>query len=107
MADGTAPATAAKDGRGLTYPFDAVPGAGEAIEVAPGVLWLRFALPFQLDHVNVYAIRDVGGWVVVDTGLKTAATIAAWETALDATLGGRPVTRLICTHMHPDRKSVV
>lgn len=102
LADGTAPTTAAKDGRGLTYPFDAVPGAGEAIEVARGVLWLRCALPFQLDHVNAYAIRDGDGWVVVDTGLKTSGTVAVWETALDGALGGRPVTRLICTHMHPD-----
>lgn len=102
MADGTAPTTAAKDARGLTYPFDAVPGAGAAIEVARGVLWLRFALPFQLNHVNAYAIRDGDGWTVVDTGLNTPSSIGDWEALLADALGGRPVKRLICTHMHPD-----
>ena len=84
--------------RGLTYPFPAVPGAGEAVTVAPGVLWLRLPLPMALDHINVYALEDGDGWTLVDTGLNTAASIAAWEAAL----AGRPVTRVICTHMHPD-----
>jgi len=102
LADGNTRTTGAQDARGLTYPFDAVPCAGEVIEVARGVFWLRFALPFQLNHVNAYAIRDGEGWVLVDTGLRTGATIKAWETALAGALEGRPVTRLICTHMHPD-----
>lgn len=95
-------AAMAKDARGLTYPFDAAPAPGEAVEVAPGVLWLRFALPFQLDHVNVHAVRDGDGWALVDTGLKTPDAIQAWETALAGPLLGRPITQLICTHMHPD-----
>ena len=86
----------------LHYPLGANVPEQSAVEVTRGVLWLRFALPFQLDHVNVYAVQDGDGWVVVDTGLKTSATVAAWETALDGALGGRPVTRLVCTHMHPD-----
>ena len=101
MADDGA-ATVARDARGLTYPFAGVPAPGEAVEVARGVLWLRFALPFQLDHVNVYALRDGEGWVVIDTGLRTPDAITAWEAALAGPLEGRPITRLICTHMHPD-----
>lgn len=95
-------ATALKGTRGLTYPFDGVPAPGEAVQVARGVLWLRFALPFQLDHVNVYALRDGEGWAVIDTGLRTPDAVAAWEAALAGPLEGRPITRLICTHMHPD-----
>ncbi|HBI19655.1 MULTISPECIES: MBL fold metallo-hydrolase [unclassified Brevundimonas] len=98
--DGAAAVT--RDARGLTYPFAGVPAPGEAVEVARGVLWLRFALPFQLDHVNAYALRDGAGWVVIDTGLRTPDTVAAWETALAGPLEGRRITRLICTHMHPD-----
>lgn len=88
--------------RGLTYPFDGVPGSGEAIGVAPGVLWMRLALPMTLNHVNVYAVEDEDGWALVDTGLNTPPTIEAWEALLAGPLGGRPVTRMICTHMHPD-----
>ncbi|MGV9006196.1 MAG: MBL fold metallo-hydrolase [Brevundimonas sp.] len=88
--------------RGLIYPFPTPPGVGEAVEVAPGVLWLRLPLPMVLDHINVYALEDGDGWTLVDTGLNTPDSIAAWEAALAGPLGGRPVTRVICTHMHPD-----
>lgn len=88
--------------RGVDYPSLSIPGVGEATEVARGVVWLRFALPFQLDHVNVFVIADGDGWTIVDTGLMTSDTIAAWATALAGALGGRPATRVICTHMHPD-----
>lgn len=88
--------------RGLSYPLGAIPAPGEAVEAAPGVLWLRMPLPMALNHVNVYAIADGDGWVVVDTGLRTPDTVTAWEAVLAGPLGGRPVTRVICTHMHPD-----
>ena len=88
--------------RGLTYPLGAPPVAGEAIAAAPGVLWLRLPLPMQLNHINGYAIADGAGWAVVDTGIRTPDSIAGWEAALAGPLGGRPITRVICTHMHPD-----
>lgn len=93
---------ARETGRGLIYPFAAAPPPGGAVEVAPGVLWLRFGLPLALDHVNVYAIDDGDGWAVVDTGMDTPPTREAWETALAGPLAGRRITRVICTHMHPD-----
>lgn len=88
--------------RGLTYPLGDPPGPGLAVEAAPGVLWLRLPLPFALEHVNAYAIRDGDGWAVVDTGLSTSLTRQLWEAALAGPLRGLPVTQLICTHMHPD-----
>lgn len=100
MAEGEAVATVPDTA--LTYPFDGRPAPGEAVSVAPGVLWMRLPLPMALDHVNVWAIADGEGWVIVDTGLKTPVSVESWEIALDGPLGGRPVTRVICTHMHPD-----
>lgn len=87
---------------GLAYAPLATPAPGQAVEVARGVLWLRFTLPLALNHINAWAIRDGDGWAVVDTGLALPDTIEAWEAALAGPLQGRPVTRLICTHMHPD-----
>lgn len=87
--------------RGLTYPW-AAPDAGATLEVAPGVLWLRLSLPMALNHVNVWALADGEGWTVVDTGIQMPATVAHWEQVLDGALGGRPVRRVVCTHMHPD-----
>ena len=78
------------------------PPEGEALEIAPGVLWLQMPLPFKPDAVNVYALRDADGWTVVDTGLDTRRGRALWEGILAGPLAGAPVTRLIATHHHID-----
>ena len=76
-------------------------------ELAPGVLWARFALPFLLNHVNVYLIEDEGGWAVFDTGLGDDVTRAAWEAVFAGALHGQRLTRIICSHFHPDHVGLV
>ena len=80
MADGPASADLpeARESRGLTYPFLAPPGPGEAITVAPGVLWMRLSMPIALDHINVYAVADGDGWVIVDAGLNISSSREGW-----------------------------
>ncbi len=93
-------------GAGLTHPWADPPAPGTATEVAPGLLWMRLPLPMALDHVNVYALADEtpegSGWTLVDTGFASERTRAAWRALLDGPLAGRPVTRVIVTHHHPD-----
>jgi len=86
----------------IRYPFDTPPPEGEALEVAEGVFWMRVPLPMALDHVNVYALDDGDGWTVIDTGLDTPPTREFWDMLMAGPLWGRPVTRLIVTHYHPD-----
>jgi glyoxylase-like metal-dependent hydrolase (beta-lactamase superfamily II) len=86
----------------LDYPFPAPPGGGEALEVAPGVLWLRMPLPFALDHINLWLLADGDGWTQIDTGYGNAVTRALWNSHFATTLGGRPIRRVIATHYHPD-----
>jgi glyoxylase-like metal-dependent hydrolase (beta-lactamase superfamily II) len=86
----------------LTFPHPTPPAPGHAIAVAPGILWVRLALPYRLDHVNVYLIEDGAGWAVLDTGLDDAPTRAAWEALLAEPLAGRALTRILVTHYHPD-----
>ncbi|NML15326.1 MBL fold metallo-hydrolase [Azohydromonas caseinilytica] len=91
----------------LRYPLgDTLPAPGQALELAPGVRWVRMALPFALDHVNVWLLRErldgVDGWSVVDTGIANDATRAAWERVFAEALDGLPLLRVIVTHMHPD-----
>ncbi len=88
----------------LVYPFELAPepGAGDAVEAAPGVLWLRMPLDGSLGFINVWAIEDGDGWTLVDTGMRSDPTAAAWRAAFKGALGGRPVKRVIATHMHPD-----
>lgn len=85
------------------YPFDRVPEPAETIEVAPGVLWLRMPLELTgLSHINLWLLDDGDGWTIVDTGMNTDKIRELWGEVLDRYLGGRPVTRVICTHFHPD-----
>jgi glyoxylase-like metal-dependent hydrolase (beta-lactamase superfamily II) len=93
------------------YPFgETLPERGTSMEVAPGVRWLRMGLPFQLDHINLWLLRDEDeqdgvvrqGWTIVDSGIDDPATRAAWERIFADDLGGLPVLRVIVTHMHPD-----
>ena len=86
----------------LTYPFDASPAPGQALEVASGVRWLRMRLPIALNHINVWALEDGAGWTLVDTGMQTAETAATWQSAFSGPMAARPVSRVISTHMHPD-----
>ena len=92
---------------GIWHPIEAAPASGEAVEVAPGILWMRLPLPMALDHVNVYALEDEGGWTLVDTGMFSAKTVAIWEALLDGPLRGRPVRRVLLTHHHPDHVGMV
>lgn len=89
-------------GGDLDYPYAKPPATGQVVEVAPGILWLRIPLPFQLDHVNIYLIADHGGWAVVDTGIDNAATREVWQALMAGPLKGERLTRLIVTHYHPD-----
>ncbi len=49
------------DTHGLDYPWTEPPASGTAIEVAPGVAWLRMPLPFQLESHQSVAGRGRPG----------------------------------------------
>ncbi len=87
---------------GIRHPFNTPPEPGRAVEVAPGVLWLRLPLPMALDHVNVYALDEGDGWTLIDTGFDTGRTRGLWDEILAGPLAGRPVRRVVATHHHPD-----
>ena len=95
----------------LNYVFgDQLPDSGRTLPVAEGICWLRMRLPFALDHINLWLLRDhedtpAGrreGWAIVDCGIDNEGTRAAWEQVFANELRGLPVLRVICTHMHPD-----
>jgi len=91
----------------LTYPLDdRLPSLGGAIEIAPGLKWLRMPMPFQLNHINLWLLRDRvegrDGWAVVDCGVDMPKARAAWENIFAHELDGLPILRVLVTHMHPD-----
>lgn len=95
--------------RALDYPMgDRLPAPGEALDIAgaPGMRWVRMGLPFALDHINLWALRDRldgrDGWTLVDCGITSDATREHWERVFASGLDGLPVLRVVVTHMHPD-----
>lgn len=86
----------------LEFPFAEAPAPGALRNVAPGVHWLRMALPFALDHINLWLLEDGDGWTLVDTGLADAPTRALWDQVFAGAAGARPVRRVLVTHFHPD-----
>jgi glyoxylase-like metal-dependent hydrolase (beta-lactamase superfamily II) len=98
----------------LDYPFgDAMPAHGETMVVAegggactPAVKWIRMGLPFALDHINLWLLRDEmdgrAGWTVVDCCITRDESKADWERIFATQLQGLPILRVIVTHMHPD-----
>jgi glyoxylase-like metal-dependent hydrolase (beta-lactamase superfamily II) len=99
----------------LHYPLgDTLPAQGETMVVAtgeasgltPAVKWVRMALPFALDHINLWLLRDEidgrAGWTVVDCCISRDETKAQWERIFESQLDGLPILRVVVTHMHPD-----
>lgn len=70
--------------------------------VCPGVYWLRMKLPFALNHINLWLLEDDAGWTIIDCGISNDETRANWENIFSSFLNGKPVTRVIVTHCHPD-----
>jgi glyoxylase-like metal-dependent hydrolase (beta-lactamase superfamily II) len=95
----------------LEYPLDEfLPETGAVHEVAPGLFWLRMGLPFALNHINLWLVRDEietpngfkRGWTIIDCGIASDPTRAAWDSIFAEALDGLPVLRILVTHCHPD-----
>jgi len=91
----------------LDYPWgDTLPNPGSMIEVADGLRWIRLPLPFALDHVNVWLLRDTfegrDGWTLIDCGVARENVRELWEQIFATCLDGLPIVRVLVTHMHPD-----
>lgn len=87
---------------GLRYPYHEPPAFGTTMEVASGVFWLQMPLPMSLKYINLYLLDAGDSWVIVDTGIRGEETRGLWQQIFDEQLDGKPVSRVICTHMHPD-----
>jgi len=86
----------------LDYEYDFQPEIGEAVDILPGLKWLRLPLPFMLGHINVWLLQDGDGWAIVDTGIHSSVTRKTWENVFSVQLENAPLTRVVVTHLHPD-----
>ncbi|MCL6611061.1 MAG: MBL fold metallo-hydrolase [Peptococcaceae bacterium] len=72
------------------------------MEVVPNIFIIKLPLPFKIDHVNCYLLRDKNGWSIIDTGLNYPPSTAVWEDTF-AGLGIRygDIKGIYVSHMHP------
>ncbi len=86
----------------LDYPFAEKPLFGELVEVSEGLFWLRVPIPFALDHINLWLLRDGDGWTIIDTGFFSEEVTVIWERLLQEFCAGAPIKKIVVTHFHPD-----
>ncbi|WP_179046198.1 MBL fold metallo-hydrolase [Sphingobium lactosutens] len=92
----------------ITYPEIEPPeiGSGSAAKIAEGVFWMRMPMGGRIEAINLWALADNDGWTIIDTGLRTTETAAAWHQAFASTLANQPIQRIIVTHLHPDHSGM-
>ena len=91
----------------ISFPLGQQPVAhGNAQKVAEGMYWIRMPLPFALDHINLWLIEDSiagrDGWTLIDCGIDSEASRTLWQALISNQLMGKPILRILATHMHPD-----
>ncbi|MFV2090497.1 MAG: MBL fold metallo-hydrolase [Pseudomonadales bacterium] len=87
----------------LTYRFeDQIPEPGNVTAITDGVYWIRMPMVGRLNHINVWLLRDGNGWTIVDTGIFNETVKNHWRSIFENHLEGKPVTRVIATHLHTD-----
>ena len=86
----------------IVYEHVSRPGPGETMAMADDITWLRMPLPFSLNHINLWLLRDESGWVIVDTGVDTNKSREVWHDVFSGPMAGDPATHVIATHLHPD-----
>src|SRR5437762_3181238 len=77
--------------------------AAKAREIVDGVVQVYLPLPVRPSIVNVYLVRAGATWTLIDTGMNTDESVAAFRGAL-AEVGIAPesIVRLVGTHHHVD-----
>ena len=90
------------DVRRLRYLEVEAPALGRCVPLVSNVIWMRVALPIDLNHINVWLIEAADGYIAVDTGMAPSMCKEAWE-QLDLThFKSKPLGGLFITHAHPD-----
>jgi glyoxylase-like metal-dependent hydrolase (beta-lactamase superfamily II) len=76
---------------------------GRPRALAPGLYQLTIPLPFRLNHVHVYLVEADDGFMLIDTGVNTAAAFVGLKRQLDELgLDFSAITQVVITHFHSD-----
>ena len=77
--------------------------AAKAREILDGIVQVYLPLPMRPSIVNVYLVRAGDRWTLIDTGMNTEDSVAAFRSALDEIgIDPQAIGRLVATHHHVD-----
>src|SRR5205807_1650894 len=77
--------------------------AAKAREIVDGVVQVYLPLPMRPSIVNVYLVRAGATWTLIDTGMNTDDSVAAFRGALtEVGIAPESIVRLVGTHHHVD-----
>jgi len=79
-----------------------IPADGVPQTILPGLQWLRFSLPFDLNHINLWLLEGADGWTIIDSGFNEPTTVTAWDHLFETQFAQKPVENIFITHFHPD-----
>ena len=72
-------------------------------QLAPDLWSINLPLPFRLRSINLYLLRGADGYALIDAGIDTLESRAAFASALEAIgVDGSEISDVYVTHMHPD-----
>jgi glyoxylase-like metal-dependent hydrolase (beta-lactamase superfamily II) len=72
-------------------------------KITRDIYQIRLPLPFALNHVNCYLLKDGDSWTILDTGLNISEAREAWQTTFsELRIHPAAINRIILTHTHPD-----
>ena len=82
----------------VEYPFADMPNPGEILKINDEIFWIRMPLPFALDHINLWLIKNHDGYAFIDSGFNNFETKENWNSIFNKITN---FNRLIITHYHP------
>ena len=86
----------------LEYPISTKPEFGIPMEVSEGIFLLKMPIPYTLDHINLWLLRDGDGWTIVDSGFYSEEAAQLWQTVLSGFCQNKTIHKIVITHFHPD-----
>lgn len=85
----------------IDYFLSKSPEYGVLTPITDWLFMLRLPLPFALNHVNCWVIKEEEGFSLIDFGINRPAVQDIWKDLLSTSLKGR-IQNMLATHFHPD-----
>ena len=85
----------------IDYLLSKSPDYGAVTPITDWLYMIRMPLPFALNHVNIWVLKNEHGFDIIDFGINRDEPQQIWKSLLANELKGK-ITKMLATHFHPD-----